>query len=92
VLATNAETGKGIAELVQEIQNHAEYLRATGFMEQRRKDNTAWELKDALSRRMLKGLETDEASGRLAGLAKSVVDKKTDLYDALDRLAEALKV
>jgi LAO/AO transport system kinase len=91
VLKTNAETGDGIAELVREVLLHAEDLRVTGFLTQRRKENIAWELKDALSRQMLKGLEKNEASGFLSDLAESVIEKKTDFYDALGKLAKSIK-
>ena len=92
VLATVAETGEGVRELVLEIQNHAEDLCATGFLSRRRKENIAWELKDALYRQMLKKLEGNETSGLLSDIAKSVVDIQTDFYDALEGLAKALKI
>jgi LAO/AO transport system kinase len=92
VLTTVAETGEGVRDLVRELQNHAEELETSGDMLLRRTENITWELRDALSRHLLKGLENEEASGLLSGLAKSVIDLKTDFYDALDRLARALKI
>jgi len=92
VLATIAETGDGVRELVQEIENHAHDLETTGFKLLRRKENIAWELKDALSRQMQKELEKNETSALLSDLAKSVIEVKTDFYDALDRLVKALKI
>ena len=92
VLATIAETGEGVGELVREIQAHADALRATGFLSQRRKENIAWEMKDALSRQMHKCLEKSEASAMLAELSMSVINAKTDFYDALNRLAKAMKI
>jgi len=92
VLATIAETGDGVKELVKEIQNHFFDLETTGFKLLRRKENVAWELRDALSRHLLKGLERNEASGLLSELAQLVIDTKADFYDALDRLVKALKI
>jgi LAO/AO transport system kinase len=92
VLATIAETGEGVRELVGEIQSHALDLETTGFKLLRRKENIAWELKAALFRQMLKRLEKNETSGLLSDLAESVIEVKTDFYDALDRLAKALKI
>ncbi|MCL2374538.1 MAG: methylmalonyl Co-A mutase-associated GTPase MeaB [Treponema sp.] len=92
VLTTIAETGDGIRELVAETQNHGSDLEITGFKLQRRKENIAWELKDALSRQMFKGLETSEAADLLSTLAKSVTEAEIDFYDALDRLAKAMKL
>ena len=92
VLATIAETGEGVGELVREIEAHADALRATGFLNQRRKENMAWEMKAALSRQMLKGLEKNEASVILSDLVDSVIEAKTDFYDALNRLAKAMRI
>ena len=91
VLTTVAETGAGVKELVEEIQNHAFNLERTGFKLLRRKENIAWELLNALSRQMLRGLERSETSALLSDMAKSVIDAKIDFYDALDRLTKALK-
>ena len=92
MLATIAETGEGVGELVREILAHADTLRATGFLSQRRKENMAWELKAALSRQMLEGLENNDASVMLSDLVNSVIEAKTDFYDALNRLAKAMKI
>ena len=92
VLPTIAETGEGLRELVAEIQGHARDLLETGFLRQRRKENTAWQLKEALSAQMLSGFKDQEASGLLSGLANSVIEKETDFYNALDELAKAMKI
>jgi LAO/AO transport system kinase len=86
VLKTIAETGEGVRELVQKIENHVQDLKTTGFLDLQRKENIAWELKDTLSRQMLKELEKDDASNLLSDLAKSVNEKKTDFYEALNKL------
>jgi LAO/AO transport system kinase len=90
VIKTNAETGTGVKELAEEIQAHAGDLRLTGLFLERRKNNIAWELKDALSRKMLRGIEENNAF--LSCLAGSVLEAKTDFYDALDRLAGGLNI
>jgi len=92
VLATIAEVGDGVKELVEEIQKHEHDLEATGFKLLRRTDNIAWELKDAIARQMLKELESDQTAALLAYLAKSIIDVKTNFYEALDKLAESLKI
>jgi len=92
VLSTVAETGDGVGELVKEIQKHFHDLEKTGFKLSRRKENIKWELKDALSRHLLKGLEMNQTSSLLSELAESVVEVKTNFYDALDRLVKALKI
>ena len=92
VLSTVAETGDGIRELVNECQSHARDLETTGFKFLRRRENIAWELKNALSRQMHKELENSEASTLLSDLAKSVIETEIDFYDALERLTKAMKL
>jgi hypothetical protein len=41
---------------------------------------------------MHKCLEKSEASAMLAELSMSVINAKTDFYDALNRLAKAMKI
>ncbi|MBN2874340.1 MAG: methylmalonyl Co-A mutase-associated GTPase MeaB [Spirochaetales bacterium] len=90
VVSTVAETGVGVEELVQEIKAHEATLVATGFLRLRREENLSWELGRAAAERVLAKLEQDERKGSLSELARSVLDKRIDFYDALDTLESAL--
>ncbi|MCL1991616.1 MAG: hypothetical protein FWG66_01525, partial [Spirochaetes bacterium] len=92
VLLTVAEAGHGIRELVQAADSHFGDLSATGFLMARRQENIAYELKDGLSRSLLKGLENRELSLLLSDLAKSAIEKKISYHDALGQLCKALGV
>lgn len=90
VLATVAETGQGIQELVNEIKAHEAALTLTGFLRRRREDNLAWELGRSAAERVLSRLEQEGRKASLAELARAVLDRNTDYYDALDSLERAL--
>lgn len=90
VVSTVAETGQGIAELVDEIKAHEAALVATGFLRSRREANLAWELGRGAAERVLSSLEREERKETLGELACTVLDKKMDYYDALDTLERAL--
>jgi len=90
VIATVAETGQGIDALVDEIKAHEAALIATGFLRTRREANLAWELGRGAAERVLSSLEREERKETLGELARAVLDKKLDYYDALDTLERAL--
>jgi len=91
VVCTVAETGQGIVELVREIKAHEAALSATGFLRSRREANLAWELGRGVAERVLAALERDERKETMGELARAVLDKRIDYYDALDTLEKALK-
>jgi len=91
VVKTVAETGEGIGPLVDEIKAHEAALAATGFLRSRREANLAWELGRGAAQRVLSELERDESRETLAELARSVLDRGIDYYDALDALEDAMK-
>lgn len=91
VLATVAETGQGIKELVDAIKAHEAGLAATGLLGKRRVDNLAWELGKAAADRILSGLEADESRGFVRARAEAVLRKDLDFYDALDAIGESLR-
>lgn len=91
VLATVAETGQGIKELVDAIKAHEAGLAATGLLARRRAENLAWELGKAAADRILSGLEADERRGYLRAQAEAVLRKDLDFYDALDAIAHSLR-
>ncbi len=92
VLATVAETGAGIRELVDAIKAHEAGLVATGILSVRRRENLAWELGKAAADRLLSMLEGEERKGELSERAAAVLDKKTDFYEALDAIAASLRL
>ncbi|HUW69041.1 MAG TPA: methylmalonyl Co-A mutase-associated GTPase MeaB [bacterium] len=90
VVATVAETGQGIVELVDEIKGHETSLAATGFLRYRRESNLAWELGRGTAERVLAALEREGTSESMMELSRAVLDKRIDFYDALDLLQASL--
>jgi len=90
VVATVAETGQGIVELVDEIKAHEASLVATGFLRSRRESNLAWELGRGTVERILAALEREGTTESMMGLSRAVLDKHMDFYDALDLLQATL--
>ncbi|MBU0928842.1 MAG: methylmalonyl Co-A mutase-associated GTPase MeaB [Spirochaetes bacterium] len=90
VVATVAESGQGIHDLVDEILSHEASLVATGFLRSRREENLAWELGRGAAERVLSALEHDGRKESMSDLARAVLDKKIDYYDALETLERAL--
>jgi LAO/AO transport system kinase len=90
VIPTSAETGGGVARLVDEIKAHEAALIATGFLRLRRHENLSWELGKALADRLLRTLEGEDRKAELADLASAVLDKRRDFYEALGILEGSL--
>lgn len=90
VVATVAETGQGILELVDEIKGHEATLAATGFLRTRREGNLAWELGRGTAERVLAALERDGTTESMLELSRAVLDRRMDFYDALDLLQATL--
>lgn len=90
VVATVAETGQGVVELVDEIKGHEATLAATGFLRSRREGNLAWELGRGTAERVLAALERDGTTESMMELSRAVLDKRMDFYDALDILQSTI--
>ncbi len=90
VLPTVAETGDGVAGLVDAVKAHEAALVATGFLLKRREENLMWELGRGAADRVLATLEREGEARSIGELARSVLQKDIDFYDALDRLERAL--
>lgn len=90
VLKTTAETGEGVSQVADAVEAHRKALSESGLLRERRLRNAAYELRDALGNRLLARLDTEEAGDRLRRLAQDVVEKRKDVYEAVDALFEAL--
>ncbi len=90
VLATIAETGAGVPELVKAIQEHYRLLSLSGLLNQRRLENTEWELSHAAAERVLLSFHQHEKHKKIMELARDIVDKNIDFYEALELLTEDL--
>ncbi len=90
VLKTTAETGEGVGPVVDSVEAHRAALAETGLLRERRLRNVGYELRGALGNRLLARLGTPDAVSRLDRLAEDVVEKRRDVYEAVDVLFEEL--
>lgn len=90
VLKTTAETGEGIAPVVDAVEAHRAALSESGLLRERRLRNTVHELRGSLGNRLLARLDAPDALALLESLARDVVERRRDVYDAVDTLFEAL--
>lgn len=90
VLTTIAESGEGVHDLVDAIKAHETGLVSTGLLAIRRRENLAWELGKAAADRIQSVLEHEERKSAMAELASAVLEKRTDFYEALDKLERSL--
>jgi LAO/AO transport system kinase len=85
-LTLSALRGEGMAELVEAIERHAEFLRASGELERRRRDRLARHTREVVDR-SLRHLVWEEGNGEAAlraGLAAG--DERVNPYELAHRI------
>jgi len=92
VVKTTAITGEGIAELLDKIDQHREYLEA-GAIATRRRQRVETELVEAIKEKVAESIVDDlKQTGDLDKLIEKILAKETDPYSAADvLLAKRLK-
>jgi len=86
VVKTSALTGEGIAQLLESIDQHREYLRK-GMLDERRKERAENELIDALKEKITESILNDYRSkGEWKRLTQKILARQIDPYTAADKL------
>jgi LAO/AO transport system kinase len=87
ILKTVAVQGQGIPELIGKIEQHLEYLKASGEYEQRQKarlrDELLSRIREEVSRRVLR---REHQPGGLAELIRQLESRQLDLNEAAQQL------
>jgi LAO/AO transport system kinase len=89
ILKTEALFGKGVADVLTQIENHAAYLKqSTGAVPlRRRKEKVEQELADMVKNRLIQeGFKQLAQTGAFDAAVQSIVNGKTDPYTACDTL------
>jgi len=90
ILRTEATTGKGIAELWQEIGRFREHAEGTGLRRQRSRHE--FRLRELLEHRFMQHVERTLAPGEFDRIVASIADRAVDPYSAASEIMErALK-
>jgi len=89
ILKAEAVFDKGVAELLEEIENHRRYMMesATGMHFRKRKDKVREELAEMVKNRLIQEVfEQLTKSGEFENAVESIVEGKIDPYTAADNL------
>ena len=92
VLATEAQTSVGVAELLAEIRRHRALLSDSGALAARRRARRREELKGLLVEELRLALESRLAAGPLAAIVEDVERGTVDPYSAAEAILVRLKL
>lgn len=91
VLMTNAETSEGIDELVAEVDDYHDWLRAEGLLAERRLRHSELVVSRILADRLINRLSSKGEGGKLAyDLYSMVAARKMTPFDAAEKLFAAV--
>jgi len=90
VLKTIATDDIGIQELWQGINNHLEYLKESGELEQRRRESAKKEIFDLIQEKWKEILSNSISNGVLDEIVTKIVKRDEDPYNAVRKLSDIL--
>ncbi len=93
ILKTNAKVGKGIEELVKEIEEHNKYLKKTMEFEKKRKIRYEAELVEIIRKRLMNFIfDESQFKNKVEELINQISKKEIDPHSAADKiLSKVLK-
>jgi LAO/AO transport system kinase len=89
IVATVAETGEGVDELLEAIESHRAHLAETGKLEQRRHKRLRDEVRAIVSRSLEQRAYALTTTDGFEGLLDEVDARRLDPYAAADRVIDA---
>ncbi|MDT0201025.1 methylmalonyl Co-A mutase-associated GTPase MeaB [Nocardioides sp. AE5] len=90
ILMTTAANGEGVAEVVTEMERHADWLRASGELARRRARRARDEIEAIALTTLRERWSSLGSHESLAGLAVRVAEGTTDPYAAADELLDTV--
>ncbi|WP_193493073.1 methylmalonyl Co-A mutase-associated GTPase MeaB [Haloferax gibbonsii] len=92
VLETVATTGEGIDELVETLDDHRDYLGASGELAEKARKRAGEEIRQLLRSDVNRLLEAElDRRGGVDAFAEAVVEKETDPYAVAEDVLEPLR-
>jgi LAO/AO transport system kinase len=88
IIRTSAQDGTGVEELVRAIDQHAEWARTSGELEQRRAGAARQEVEALLREALVTRLEARIGSERVSTAVKRVAKRELDPYRAVEELLD----
>jgi LAO/AO transport system kinase len=86
ILQTVALDGSGVPDLLNAIERHRDYLRATGLLAKRERMRIEAELLNVLQRQLLEGLISRVGQERIEAWIERIALRETDVYTAASEL------
>jgi LAO/AO transport system kinase len=91
VLKTSALTGEGIAQLIETIEQHRQYLKK-GALDEKRKERAETELTEALKEKITESIISNyKTKSEWKQLTKKIVARQLDPYTAAEKLLTKTK-
>ncbi|UPV99551.1 methylmalonyl Co-A mutase-associated GTPase MeaB [Halorussus gelatinilyticus] len=92
IVETVAKDGEGVEELVGTLADHADYLDASGLLEEKARMRYAEEIRNLLRDDVGTLLESEiERQDGIEAFAQQVLDRETDPYSVADEIIEPLE-
>lgn len=92
VVKVTASKSEGIADLIVEIKNHVDYLKTSGKLEERRKDNMKLEVVELIESELRKIVISKTASeNKLEFEVDKILDKEKNMYEVRDEFLRIIK-
>jgi LAO/AO transport system kinase len=88
ILQTIALDGSGVCELLQAIEDHRDYLCATGLLAKRERMRIEAELLNVLQRQLLDSLVSRVGEERIEDWIERIAGRETDVYTAASELCQ----
>lgn len=92
VLISISETGQGVAEIWQAIQEHQTFLTNSGLLHERRKAKVQAELEELVAEMARNNLKASLAKSHIQDLLQMVLSRKVDPHSAAEELMQSLFV
>jgi LAO/AO transport system kinase len=92
VVKVTASKNEGISALVSEIKNHIDYLKTSGKLEERRKNNMKLEVVELIESELRKIVISHTTSeNKLESEVNKIINKEKNMYEVRDEFLRTIK-
>jgi LAO/AO transport system kinase len=92
IVETVAKDGEGVEELIETLEDHYEYLRSSGLLEDKARMRYAEEIRNLLRDDVGTLLEGEiERRGGMDELVSGIIDRETDPYTVADEVMDPIE-
>ncbi len=91
IVQTNAITGEGIDELIENIMDHKEHLELSEILRKRKKNRFAYKVRELLYNKIDNVLESLISQDEINEISTKAIDSKFQIYDTVHDLFSNVK-